>query len=219
MMDMYMERDRSRPYFSFHLTYQNHGSYDNTGTQEPYVIAQGRLSDESFYILNNYLFGIYDTGRHIENFIDTLRSDPDPVVVLFCSDHMPWLGNSQSVYDELGIIIDPDTDDWLYDYYSTPYIIWANDAAKQTLGNDFSGDGGSFSPGFLMGELFSMCSWEGEGYMQALRELRERIDVVHTPTYLYRENGVLTPELSPEGREAYKRMRMIELFRLNNFRY
>ena len=218
VLDMYKSRDLSNPYFSFNLSYQNHGAYYSSWTQEPYVIAQNDLSDESFNILNNYLSGIYDTGQRIESFLDSLLSDPDPVVILFFGDHMPWLGNMQSVYTELGINIDRSTEEGLLNYYSTPYIIWANDAAKHVLDNPFSGDGGSFSPGFLMGELFTQCSWVGEGYMQALRELQTSIDVINTPTGFFRENGALTLQLSPKGETAFRNLRMIELYRLSHFR-
>ena len=217
--EMYGTRNSGMPYFSFNVSYQNHGPYNNVRTQEPYVIEQGGMSDESFNILNNYLSGISETGQHCESFIESLRCDPDPVVVLVFGDHMPWLGNMQSVYYELGIDVDMDSEEGFYNYYSTPYCIWANDAAKQILENDFTGDGGSFSPGFLMCELFDLCSWEGEGYMQALRELQAYIDIIHAPTVLFRENGSLTQDLSPEGLAAFKRLRMVELYRLKNFRY
>jgi hypothetical protein len=134
---------------------------------------------------------------------------------------MPWLGNFNSVYLELGINIDRGTEEGVFNFYSVPYIIWANDAAKETLGNSFTGDGGSFSPGFLMGALFELCSWEGERYMQALREFQTHIDIVNTATGLLRENGALTlsSSLSPEGAAAFRRLRMMEIYRLNNFAY
>ena len=101
--------------------------------------------------------------------------------------------------------------------YSTPYFIWANYAARAALGNDFTGEGGSFSPSFLMGELFRLCSWEGDGYMQALRRLKAYVDVISAPTGMFRENGKLTPALSPEAAAAYNRHRKIEFYRLHNF--
>jgi len=219
LLELYDSRDRSKPYFSYNLSYQNHGAYDSTKTAPPYVIAQDGMSDESYNILNNYLSGIYDTNQHIGSLIDSLRGESDPVVVVIFGDHMPWLGNMNSVYTELGINIDRGTEEGFYNYYTTPYIIWANDAAKKTLGNSFSGDGGSISPCFLMGEMFSLCSWDGDRYMQALRELRGTIDIINVPTGLFRENGVLTPDLSAPGELAYQKLRMIELYRRNNFEY
>jgi len=216
---LYKARDTSRPYFSYNLSFQNHGPYDSHKTREPILIKQNGLSEESFNILNNYLIGVNDTNKRIEGFIDTLRDDPDPAVVLVFGDHMPWLGNLNSVYLELGINIDRATEDGYLNFYSTPYFIWANDTAKATLGNDFTGIGRSFSPCFLMGELFRLCSWEGEGYMQALRELGEHIDVINSPLGMFRDNGKLTGLLSPESEAAHQRLRMMEIYRRRNYFY
>ena len=219
VQNLYNSRDISKPYFSYNVSYQNHGAYDSTRTAEPYIITQGGMSDESFNILNNYLRGIYDTNKRIEGLVDSLRADPEPVVVVIYGDHKPWLGNNNSAYSELDINIDKATEEGYYNYFAVPYIIWANDAAKRTLENDFKGDGGIFSPCFLMGEVFRLCSWEGEGYMQALRELKAYVDIINTLHGMFRENGVLTEMLSPETEEMYLRFRMMEIYRRSHFAY
>jgi len=210
-------RDTGKPYFSYNLSYQNHGPYESVSTCDEHFIARNGLSNESFNILNNYLFGIGDTTKRLDGFINSLREDPAPVVVVVFGDHMPWLGSLNSVYQELGINIDRNTVDGFSNYYSTPYLIWANDAAKAMLGSDFTGVGGSFSPSFLMGEVFSQCSWEGEGYMQALRELQTQIDVINAPMGIFREKGELTGTLSPEAEAALHRLQMMEIYRRSNF--
>jgi len=219
LTELYYARDINKPYFSFNLSYQNHGPYDSQKTQEPYLIERNGLSDESFNIINNYLLGISDTTKRFDRFIDSLRDDTEPVVVLIFGDHMPWLGNLNSAYLELGINIDKETEEGFYNYFSTPYVIWANDAAKKMLGNDFTGVGDSISPCFLMGELFRLCSWEGEGYMQALRELKTRIDIINPPSGWFRESGNLRGKLSPEGEDALMKVNMMELYRRRNFAY
>ena len=225
VLDLYKARDRDQPYFSFNLSYQNHGAYNSEYTQEPYVIAreglgEGQrevLSDEAYNILNNYLSGILDTNRRLESFIDSLRDDADPVIVLAFGDHMPWLGVNDHVYAELGINIDTSTQEGFLNYFSTQYIIWANDAAKAMLDNDFLGDGGSFSTCFLMGEVFRRCSWAGEGYMQALREFMDAVDVISPSAGIFRENGQLSRELSPDAAILYRKLKALEYYRLSNY--
>ena len=92
---------------------------------------------------------------------------------------------------------DLSTTEGFYDYYSTPYLIWANSAAKEVLGNDFVGDGGDFSPAFLMTELFDQCGWEGPGFMQLSRQMREVTPLVHSQD-LYWVDGAVTDTLEPE---------------------
>ena len=216
---LYEERDKNVPYFSFNLTAQNHGPYDITGTWEPYIIAQGELSDEAFFMLNNYLHGVFDTTWRLAEFIEWLREDPEPVVVVVVGDHMPWMGSDSFVYAQLGINADVNTEEGFLNYFSTPYFIWANDAAREVLENDFVGYGGSFSPSFLMGEVFNQISWTGDSYMQALRELKQTIDVISAPTGMFRENGILSPTLSPYAQEKYNALRQMEFYRLHNFMY
>ncbi len=55
-------------------------------------------------------------------------------------------------------------------YYSTRYLIWANDAAKEVWETTLPARGG-YCPCFLMNELFRLCSWEGPAYMQATQQL------------------------------------------------
>ena len=223
VLDLYEARDRSKPYFSYSLSYQNHVGYKSDWMLEQNAISQGGITDESFKILTNYLAGIYDTTWRLERFIDSLRADPEPVVVLVFGDHMPWLGSGGSVYAELGINIDQSTEDGFYTRFSTPYFIWANSGAKMVLGRDFTGDGGSFSPCFLMGELFRLCSWEGDGQMRALREFMAGVDIINAPYgmpfRMFRENGALTEDLSPAAAEAYRRLLQMEVYRRENFLY
>ena len=216
---LYENRDRSTPYFSFNLSAQNHSPYPHWYTTEPHLIRQGDLSDETFNKLNNYLTGIYDTTQRLYEFINWLRYDPDPVVVLVASDHMPWLGNHDTGYIELGINVKWWCHEGFMNRFTTPYFIWANYAARETLDNDFIGYGGSFSPAFLMAEMFNQMSWRGNWYIQALNELRETIDIINLPGRLFRENGELRTRLSPQGEEVYNRFRKMEFFRLTNFEY
>ena len=219
VLDLYNARDKSKPYFSYNLSFQGHIGFNSKWMLDQDAIAQGDMSDESFNILTNYLAGIYDTSWRLEGFIDSLRTDPEPVVVVVFGDHMPWLGDGGATYEEIGINIDRGTDDGFLNYYSTPYIIWANDSAKQKLGNDFVGEGRSFSTCFLLGEVFRLCSWEGDGYMQIMRELQEHVDIISPFNGMFRENGVLTTKLSPEAEAIYRKLRMMEIYRRENFSY
>ncbi|MDR1217797.1 MAG: LTA synthase family protein [Oscillospiraceae bacterium] len=211
---MYGERDSARPYFSHNLTIQNHGAYYDTGLANGSYIERGELSEPAYYILNNYLAGIYDTTQRIAAFVDGFRDSGDPVIILLYGDHKPWLGNNEYVYGELGISLAPETDDGFYNRYTTPYVIWANDAAKSVLGNGFTGEGGDFSPCFLMNKLFELCSWEGDEYMKAANALLEHIDVVNTPTNYFRlRDGSLTDTLTGAAEKAYADFRIIEYHR------
>lgn len=204
------------PYFNFSVTYQNHGPYavDYLYDTENIYVPQGDLSDESYNILNNYFWGIRLTDNSLQELVNTLRADPEPVVLVLFGDHKPWLGDNSTVYAELGIDLSRTTEDSFYNYYNTQYLIWANDAAREVLGNDVAGDGGSFSPCFLMMKLFDLCGYEGDAYLQQLRALYDAgVDVVNISGRC-RENGVLTETLSDTAAEALRRVRYLEYYRM-----
>ena len=104
----------------------------------------------------------------------------EPVVLVLFGDHKPWGGNSNDAYYGIGASFDTTTLEGFYQYYSTPYLIWANSAAKETLGQDFRGEGGDFSPCFLMPELFEQCGWTGPSFLQLSQQVREVTPLVST---------------------------------------
>ena len=201
------------PYFSFSVTYQNHGPYatDRLVDPENVFLPRGALSETSYTILNNYFYNISRTNESLRELVAHFRESDEPVVLVLFGDHKPWLGNGSSVYAELGIDLSCSDEESFYNYYCTQYTIWANDAAKEILGNDFRGEGETLSPCFLMMKLFDLCGWEGPGYLQAERELFKTVTVV-SATGRCVENGVLTGTLSPTAQEQLDKLRYMHYY-------
>ena len=161
------------PVFSFNVTYQNHGPYstDYAWFSDIYV-PQGSLSSSDWHIINNYLWGVQDTGRRMQTMVDRFRQLDEPVVLVFFGDHKPWLGDQSVTYDALGIDIRGGTEKSFRNYYATEYLFWANDAAKAVLGTDLVGQGPEISPCFLMNVLFEQLGWDGPGFMKLTNEVK-----------------------------------------------
>lgn len=219
LSDLYSSRNKDVPYFNFSVTYQNHGAYSTWATVEDAYLDSSGLSTETYNILNNYLSGIADTTQRIYDFIDSFRDSEEPVVIVFFGDHMPWLGDGNSVCSELGINIDVGTEEGFYNYYSTPYIIWANDAAKAVTGGSFTGDGGDISSCFLMAKIFEECGWDGSAFMQLNRDLSETVTVINTGTGIYCVDGELEKPVTGEAQELVKRFEYAEYYMKHNFLY
>ncbi len=157
-----------RPYFGFSVTYQGHGPYATTYREwgNGTYYNNPDMSEQTNYILDNYLGSVKDTGWRLSQFVDKIKAEEEPIVLVVFGDHKPWLGDGNSVYHELGINIDLSTHEGFMNYYGTEYVIVANDAAKEIIGNDFTGKGPTTSPCFLMNVLFDELGWEGPAYMQ-----------------------------------------------------
>ncbi len=198
-------KQNTGPCFSFSVTYQNHGPYGEDPTQgTAYLTPAGSgLTETSCNILNNYLNGVSKTIGAVEQLTEGLESLDEPVVLVLFGDHKPWAGNGNSVYTELGEEFDLSTLEGFSSYYATPYLIWANSAAKTALDREFLGDGGAFSPCFLMQELFDQCGWEGPGFMKLAREMRAVTPLVHVRDLFWTESGLVN-RLEGEQAEFYQ---------------
>lgn len=186
------------PVFSFNVTYQNHGPYSteefNMFARQERISGEG-LNEEAYYVVNNYLNGVAETGARMREMTDAFRDSAEPVILVFFGDHKPWLGNQGSIYPMLGIDFESGTDQSFYNYYCTEYMFWANDAAKKTLGCDFTGQGPMVSPCFLMNVLFDLCGWEGPGYQKLTDQVMAQLPIVSTKDRCC-ENGTLTAAAS-----------------------
>lgn len=199
-------RDKSKPYFSFAVTYQGHSPYDNeqmTGTE--YVSG---LSPEAHCVVNNYLNSVADTGAQMATFVDSFRDEKEPVVLVFFGDHKPNLGEGNAFFTELGITGVPTTTTDRYRLYSTPYLIWANDAAKQVLDKDFSGEGDTISPCYLMSEIFDCCGWTGPSWLQFQRTVRDTVPVLHFRNYMLHGDALTLARTEEEklAADAFERI-------------
>lgn len=213
-LDRLEEHLSQGPCFSFSVTYQNHGPYSEARTYGDYYLTpeETGLSSESCSILNNYFNGLARTIQAVEETVQRLEKLDKPVILILFGDHKPWSGNNNSVYQELGVTFDLSTLEGFYDYFSTPYLIWANPAAKQTLGQAFVGPGRDVSPCFLMAELFDQCGWEGPGFMKLSREMRAVTPLVHKLGY-FLINDTLTDSLEGDAFDVYQRFRWAQYYR------
>ena len=205
------------PLFLFSVSYQNHGPYSSETYWEEYVTpAKTGWSMESCCVINNYLAGIRSTIEQMRRLTRELDARDEPVVLVLFGDHKPWMGNGSSVYAEMGVNLDVSTQDGFYNYFSTPYLIYANKAAKESLGQDFRGDGGDISPCFLMDKLFFECGWTGDGFMQLQRETRAVTPLMHEDGYRM-VDGSITLDVPPDVAEVCRKYLCAQYYREQHF--
>lgn len=212
--DLKSSIDDGLPYFNFSVTYQNHGPYSTEQLYDTsYVIKQEDYTDDEYNILNNYLSGIKNTGEELEKLIEEIESLDEPCVLVAFGDHKPWLGEGNSVYEMLGIDLDVSTLEGFYNYYATPYIMYANDAAKQITGNQFVGEGTDIAPNYLMNELFEQLGYEGPAFMKITNSVRETI-TAHSGE-IFVENGEVVDELSDKDQQIWNQYKKYEYYFMN----
>lgn len=202
---------RGEMYFNFSVTYQNHGPYYN-GVESSLVYLERKedYTESEYNILNNYLRGIAYTDEALQKLRDYVDAQMEPIVLILFGDHNPWLGDGNSVYSMLGINLDLGTAAGAENYYQTPYVFYANEAAKQSLDKEFTGQGNTVSPMFLMQEFFSYVGWEGSAYMNYLHELRQDYSVINK-VYAKTPDGYI-PRAEANEDEKIKQLKFLEYY-------
>ncbi len=210
------EREKDKPYFAFHVTYQGHGPYNDEELIWPgdRLFLNYNVSRKGETAFCNYLGSVRNTWEKIVYMLNVLYNDDEPVVVLLFGDHKPGLGEKNYIYDELGVNLDTSTDKGFLNYYSTEYVIWANPKAKEVLGNDFVGEQEPISVNFLMNKLFEVCSWEGNAFMKYTDKVRETLPIIRTSS-VYDSTDNKTPffeTLTPKQQKTLNDYRIAEYY-------
>lgn len=210
------------PYFNFSVTFQGHGPYTAGESlwapSGSYLTYDDRYNIYQFNTVENYFGSVENTNENLKMLTDYLREDTQPVILILFGDHNPFLGENNLAYEYLGIDLNNDTQEGFLNYYSTEYIIWGNDAAKQVLGKALQGTGPAISPSFLMHQLFRLCGWEGPAFMQATQEVLDAVPVIHsTGRYLYQ--GQLTAQLPAEQTQLVENYKKCQYYWRTHFAY
>lgn len=204
--------------FSFNVSYQGHGPYSTDELIWGEEVWSGNVSEYSYYAVNNYLGSVKNTAENLCALKEEFDAMDEPVVLLVYGDHKPWLGDDSVCYSELGISLDCSATEGFRNYYTTRYLIWANDAAKELCGSDFTGQGPDISPCYLMNELFSLLGWEGTAYMKLMNDAKLELPVINTSGY-YLTDGEVTDSLSGSRLETAQLVEQVQYYMRRNFLY
>lgn len=125
VVELYEERDTSRPAFLYDLTYQNHGGYEqaafNGGSWEVDPEHRVRVTegfDEVRGQAEEYLSCLTYTDDAFAGLIDYFSQQKDPVIICMVGDHIPhFTGDVESEYSGL---------EYQMRSRGTPFVIWAN---------------------------------------------------------------------------------------------
>ena len=225
ILEMYRASDPNRPYFHFAVTYEGHGPYHYTRNDDPTQFVNSDRKSNDGYAMNNYLSIAAHRDAELNDFVNALRETDRPVVLLTFGDHKATLGKdvnnfTTAAYEAYGMNLDLSTAEGFENYFSTEYLIWMNDAAKQILGVDPAGrTGPTISPCYLMNVLFDTLAWgEGPAYLQAMEEELELFPVYSTRGRVSIE-GALSTTIPGKYVDAYHRMQKLSYYWRNGFFY
>ena len=150
--------------------------------------------------------------------VDTFSAAEEPVVLVFFGDHLPYLGDNQLAYAELGFTARPEWD--ALTSYETPYVIWANDAAAQALDWEAAvasldlPEDGRLSASFLGAAVLELIGRTGESpWFDFLNQLRRELPVVQKQAYQLAD-GTVTDQLTEEQAAKIAKWRQWSYYKL-----
>ena len=195
--------------FHYTTTIQNHMSYTadkyGEGYEYPEVLLNVAVSDEVETLLKVYIEGARDADHMLGRLVDYFSQQSEPVILVFFGDHLPYLGDDQLAYRELGFTEDPAWD--ALTSYETPYVIWANDAGAEVLDWENAVEAldlledGQLSAAFLGAAVLELTGRTGESpWFDFLNQLRREAPVVQKQTYRLADGAVT--ETPPEALAA-----------------
>lgn len=174
---------------NYTTTIQNHMSYTadkyGEGYDFPPITASG-LSEEAETMLAVYTEGVRDADAMLGRLVEYFSGTEEPVVLAFWGDHLPYLGDNQLGYRQLGLDVFPGPEGQEnLAAYETPYVIWANGAAAEALDWERSAEAldlpenGRLSACFLGAALLELTGrGEETAWFAFLNQLRRQVPVV-----------------------------------------
>lgn len=206
----HLETNADKGYFNFTVTIQNHGPY-NPNYTESYrrLIRPDGLDDVSYNVVSNYFNGVYDAVELLENVKEYLKSIDVPTILVFFGDHLAYFDDEFITYQKLGYDFDDATLDGMYSKYSIPYIIWANDAARDFIkerGGKFkTGNGGNISSNYLAAQMFETVNIGIPPFFSFVSEVKDNLNCIKGNYYV--SHGEVTntvPEAYAKTVNEYK---------------
>ena len=211
---------------NYTTTIQNHMSYtaDKYGADYEYpdVPLTVSVSPEVETLLKVYVEGTRDADAMLGRLVDYFSATDEPVVLAFWGDHLPYLGDNQLGYAELGsevALSEEERSDPLCSY-ETSYVIWANDAAAEILDWDAAvealdlPENHELSASFLGAALVELTGRTGESpWFDFLNQLRRELPVVQKKTYLTMD-GTYTKIISTEQEQLIDQWRKWSYYKL-----
>lgn len=172
-------KQKENPVFDFMVTIQNHGPYFKGKFAEQHPFTSDKpLSQALTECLKSYFVGIKDMDIQLKRLYDYMKASDEPFVLVYWGDHLPGLVDSVKYYEELDFDMDTKTYAGESNFYSTPYMIWANDLAKPLLALPETKEQ-IFSSHYLGGYTLEILGLDkADPYFVFLNDLRKKLPVL-----------------------------------------
>lgn len=193
-------KNAKQPTFIHAVSMQNHFPYTQ-GRFPENQIKVGGLNAESNEILETYSNGIHKTDQAMKKLIDALDNLDEDVILVFWGDHLPSLGENQSVYQSANFANIREKG-FVKQYYETPFFIYTNFEYNHSKL-------GTMSPIYFGPLVFEVAGIKNPPYYEFLSRLKEELPGIH-PEFNVDSNGDVIQDLSDEQKKLLEKYELVE---------
>ncbi len=216
----YLMENSHEGYFNFTVTIQNHGQYANDVLmfETEYISRESAgLTDEEYYIINNYLGGIKAADEFMEAIYEYINSLDRPTVLIMFGDHLPYLDEGELIYEKLGLDIKSDSYMAFEKRYSTDYVIVGNSAyLKKNIPAIKGHQKTVISSNYLAIKLFQYMNMELPPFFAVSEELMQYAPIISNK-HIGTSAGF--DEILPEEFQSkFDEFKILQYFNLKEYR-
>lgn len=183
VINLYENRDRSKPFFMFNVTIQNHSPYGGQAPDDISVIRVGNSNADNLYELQQYLNLMKLTDQAFQELIQYFEEIQEPTIICMFGDHQPIL--SDAFYDRVFEGRDLTETDKKSLMYTTPYVIWTNYGRQMP-------EYGDLNASHIGAVLCEIAGVELPSYYRFILRSREEVPAFHIfSDVVYQKNTVL----------------------------
>lgn len=167
-------KETDSPFYLFNVTMQNHGGYNGKrGLVEPKItIKDAALNDPEAEQYINLAKMTDDAFQMLVNYFKKVK---EPTLIVMFGDHQPPITNL-FYNSQFGKDVEDLTPEEEANWYSTPYVIWANyDIEEKEL---------DMSANYLSSYVMNLAGSKLTGYNKYLLELQKELPVISAVCYM-----------------------------------
>ena len=202
IIELYEQKDSSKPLFLFEVTMQNHSSYtDDYNNFYPDITIDG-IDSES---LTNYLSLMKLSDNAFREFVSYFEKQEERTIIVFFGDHQPTNSVVEPIWKLQGKKGSELTDSEEALRYKVPFVIWANYDIEEEYSVETSAN-------YLAGKVLSIAGIPLSPYQRFLSSLEKNYPVISSIRVEDNEGNSSTIKEQREALIDYETLQYYQLF-------
>ncbi len=183
LIENFENRDKSKPYFAFNVTMQNHGGYTTSAENfKESIYVKGTKNNPDYTKTNKYLSLVKYSDNAFKELVSYFENVDEPTIICMFGDHQPSI-EKEFIAETLGVknLLNLTTEQ-NQQRYCTPFYIWANYDIEEKYVDKLSAN-------YLSSLVLKTAGVELTEYNKYLLNLAKTLPVIDNAGYIDSEGN------------------------------